>query len=309
MAPCPLCLTPSVFPGPGPLLAALSSLTRGPILCPLPLCGHTAASLDSLILHLACHSDNLSATQQHQPQQHQQHQSDNSPVFQQNQQQLESDNIDQVIKDLEDLVGSEREPPGLAVTSPPQMVTQPPPAWSCPTPDSGLGSQLQSPQGSHINLPGPGYQGFMSGQPFHLNSINLQGLSNQVSASSVSSLLSAPPPHPASVGLIQYRGSGPEVGPHSDHSQAQAQLRGKLVSVSRNLNWDADHGTLGGQCSVKMLKCSHCVSDGPGSRPAGRLTSAQKPSLQETCGLRGHWRSQSSSVIWASGVCGVRLDV
>ena len=235
MAPCPLCLTPSVFPGPGPLLAALSSLTQGPILCPLPMCGHTAASLDSLILHLACHSDNLSATKQHQ--------SDNSPVFQQQQQQLESDNIDQVIKDLEDLVDSECELQPPVVTSPAtQMVTQPPPTWSCPTPDSGLGSQLQSPQGSNISLPGPGYQSFVSGQPFQLNSINLQGMSNQVSASSVSSLLSAPPPHPASVG--QYRGPGLEAGPHSDHSQAQ--LRGKLVSVSRILNWDADHGTLGG---------------------------------------------------------------
>ena len=240
--PCPLCHTPSVFPGPAQLLASVTQLTQGPSLCPVPLCGYTAASLDSLILHLTCHSDNITVLQQHQ------HHSDNNTVLyqKQQQQQLESDNIEQVIKDLEDLVDSEIElkpqvsaagesrlGPGVMTDLTPDMITQPLSTWSCPTPDSGLGSQMQSPQGSNISL--QGYQSFpiMSGQSFQLNStqLNLQAdLSTQVSHSSISNLLS--PPHPGS--LTQY--PGPEAGaPHYTESLSsppsyQAQLRGKLGS-------------------------------------------------------------------------------
>ena len=226
-APCPLCHTPSVFPGPAPLLAALDSLARGPILCPLALCGHTAASLDSLILHLtSCHSDNMEGAHQHQVL------ADNNAVFQQKQQQqLESENIEQVIKDLEDLVDSEIDlkpqvsvGPGVISGLAPDLVTQPPPSWSCPTPDSGLGSQMQSPQG---------YQSFMlemPGQSCQLSSINLQGMSNQVSTPSLPSLMSAPPPPaPAPAAWLpqcQYP------GPEADHTQPP--LRGKLVSAGES---------------------------------------------------------------------------
>ena len=308
-APCPLCHTPCVFPGPAPLLAALDSLARGPILCPLPLCGHTAASLDSLILHLAsCHSDNIAVSLQHPLL------SDNNPVFQQKQQQqLESDNIEQVIKDLEDLVESEIElkpqlsaGPCVITGLAPDIVTQPLPTWSCPTPDSGRGSQMQSPQGSNISLPGPGYQSLLSelpGQSCQLNSINHQGMSNQVSTPSLSSLMIAPPPPPPAPAhaawLPQGQYPGPEAGPlYSDHTQPQ--LRGKLVS---QMGCRSRHTHL-----IKMLKCSHCVSDGPGSRPARCLTSAQESALHQTRGLRG-WGSQRLRVIGASGVRPVRLDV
>ena len=243
--PCPLCHTPSVFPGPAHLLASVTQLTRGPSLCPVPCCGYTATSLDSLILHLACHSDNITVLQQHQ------HHSDNRTVLHhKQQQQLESDNIEQVIKDLEDLVDSEIElkpqvsaagesclGPSVVSDLAPDMITQPLPTWSCPTPDSGLGSQMQSPQGSNISL--QGYQSFpiMSGQSFQLNSLNLQDMSGPVSNSSISNLLN--PPHPGSLAQAQY--PGPEAGAplYTESLRSppshQAQLRGKLGSECRHL--------------------------------------------------------------------------
>ena len=236
--PCPLCHTPSVFPGPAQLLTSVTQLTRGPSLCPVPFCGYTATSLDSLILHLTCHSDNITVLQQHQ------HHSDNITVLhhKQQQQQLESDNIEQVIKDLEDLVDSEIElkpqvsaagesclGPSVVSDLAPDMITQPLPTWSCPTPDSGLGSQMQSPQGSNISL--QGYQSFpiMSGQPFQLNTLNLQDSSRQVLS----------PPHAGSLPQSQY--PGPEAGAplYTESLRSppshQAQLRGKLGSECRHL--------------------------------------------------------------------------
>ena len=57
------------------LISALTTLARCPLVCPLSHCGHTEQGLDNLIQHLSSHqaSDNI-------------------------------DNIDQVIRDLEDLV-------------------------------------------------------------------------------------------------------------------------------------------------------------------------------------------------------------
>ena len=57
------------------LISALSSLTRGRLVCPLSHCGHTELGLDNMVQHLTSHqaADNI-------------------------------DNIEQVIRDLEDLV-------------------------------------------------------------------------------------------------------------------------------------------------------------------------------------------------------------
>ena len=74
MLSCLLCHCGS-FPDLSSLLSALSSLTRCRLVCPLPHCGHTELGLDNMVQHLSSHqaADNI-------------------------------DNIEQVIRDLEDLV-------------------------------------------------------------------------------------------------------------------------------------------------------------------------------------------------------------
>ena len=71
---CLLCHSPA-FNDLSSLISALSSLLTCPLACPLPHCGHTELGLDNLVRHLSSHqaSDNMN-------------------------------NIEQVIRDLEDLV-------------------------------------------------------------------------------------------------------------------------------------------------------------------------------------------------------------
>ena len=75
------------------LISALSSLTRCRLVCPLSHCGHTELGLDNMVQHLSSHqaADNI-------------------------------DNIEQVIRDLEDLVQTDislkTESPALAPAPP-----------------------------------------------------------------------------------------------------------------------------------------------------------------------------------------------
>ena len=108
---CPLCHAPSVFPAPSALVAALASLCRQPVACPVLRCGHTCSGLDSLAQHLATHHAPAPAP---------------APVT--------SDTLEQVIQDLQDLVSTELElrpePREISIAeSCGPRVTEPPPAW------------------------------------------------------------------------------------------------------------------------------------------------------------------------------------
>ena len=102
MLNCLLCHSPS-FTDLSTLISALSSLTTCHLVCPLSHCGHTELGLDNMVRHLSSHqaADSI-------------------------------DNIEQVIRDLEDLVQTDislkTESPGL-----------PPPPGPGPGPAGGLG--------------------------------------------------------------------------------------------------------------------------------------------------------------------------
>ena len=184
--PCPLCHAPSMFSSPAHLHTSLTSLTRGPVICPVPFCGYPATSLDSLILHLASHTVSVGVIHK-------------TP---------QSDNIEQVIRDLEDLVDSEIdcvEPQSVSAVSgeswPHVMAGLAPlPSWSC--------SQMQSSQSYQL------YQ-------------TCQSLSNQVAATTSLSSLS-PSQYPApELSPSHYLESVTSLSsPPSHHTQAQ--LIGKL---------------------------------------------------------------------------------
>ena len=80
--PCPLCCG-AQFSDPGHLLTSVSALVTGPVQCPVDYCGVQCHSLDSLLQHLPCH---LQPPEPLPP---------------------PSDNIDDVIKDLADLVNND----------------------------------------------------------------------------------------------------------------------------------------------------------------------------------------------------------
>ena len=179
VVPCLLCQCGSFTDLPS-LISSLSGLAGGPLVCPLSHCGHTEVGLDNLIRHLSSHQAADSST----------------------------DNIEQVIRDLEDLVDSEIdcvEPQSVSAVSgeswPHVMAGLAPlPSWSC--------SQMQSSQSYQL------YQ-------------TCQSLSNQVAATTSLSSLS-PSQYPApELSPSHYLESVTSLSsPPSHHTQAQ--LIGKM---------------------------------------------------------------------------------
>ena len=99
---CPLCCSPQ-FTDPGHLLATLSALVRSPLQCPVAYCGTPCHGLDGLIQHLPCHLQPPALLPP------------TSPV-------QEADNIEQVIKDLEELVDRETNSNGVVTMTTPWPV-------------------------------------------------------------------------------------------------------------------------------------------------------------------------------------------
>ena len=133
---CLLCHSPS-FTDLSSLISALSSLTSCRLVCPLSHCGHTELGLDNMVRHLSSH------------------QAANS-----------IDNIEQVIRDLEDLVRTDislkTESPGLAPGQAPATAPAPGPTpGPAPAPGGRLGD------GGSIELGDGGWLGgsHWSGSP------------------------------------------------------------------------------------------------------------------------------------------------
>ena len=133
VVPCLLCQCGSFTDLPS-LISSLSGLAGGPLVCPLSHCGHTEVGLDNLIRHLSSHQAADSST----------------------------DNIEQVIRDLEDLVQTDINlKPDSPVAAPVVMgqgegswITD----WTVPTASSlaeypaASSSNYYPPPPSHTNL-------------------------------------------------------------------------------------------------------------------------------------------------------------